>query len=528
MNVNSKLVYYSALSLMIVWMLVGVFPLICYESDSMHVIAGCNTIVNQGFITPPLYSYQYDMQPLITYVVASQRILFPLLTCEQWYCLDSAFAAILFLFGSLKLAQKISHAPRGLVLLAAFLIPETVAIGMYPNTTVFAAVFFVWGLLFIEKRKILAVVFLCIAPLFRVDVVIVYPVLLFIYLKLGIKLKDALKKSIIDAVIVLIVLIFGFYALGANPFNSLATYKTWNETGEYASKVLFSAFSFLTLINFILLPLGLYRMISYRKKINIIVVLVPIILLAYMFRSSATAAKHWAYLIPFVLVISVNGIETLIQKFHNNSMLKYISYCLLGLFLVVSVRIDMPMEAKKWMNTDYSSANMGPVWMIKENMGGHNLRFGIGAGHLIPTADEWMLSSGNLFYPFYICNYKVNRYRILESEKKYLSRKSNYNLYTFSWESAFSYTSLLQNEGYKMKKMNGAFVFEKGNARINEYSAPNCYDNEHNLRLALFKIKSANSFISTMHENEEMLMRKMANQGIVKRVAENLYSITLK
>lgn len=89
-----------------------------------------------------------------------------------------------------------------------------------------------------------------------------------------------------------------------------------------------------------------------------------------MFRSSATAAKHWAYLIPFVLVISVNGIETLIQKFHNNSMLKYISYCLLGLFLVVSVRIDMPMEAKKWMNTDYSSANMGPVWMIKENMGG--------------------------------------------------------------------------------------------------------------------------------------------------------------
>lgn len=38
MNVNSKLVYYSALSLMIVWMLVGVFPLICYESDSGAVV----------------------------------------------------------------------------------------------------------------------------------------------------------------------------------------------------------------------------------------------------------------------------------------------------------------------------------------------------------------------------------------------------------------------------------------------------------------------------------------------------------
>lgn len=192
----------------------------------------------------------------------------------------------------------------------------------------------------------MAVVFLCIAPLFRVDVVIVYPVLLFIYLKLGLKLKNAFKKSIIDAVIVLIVLILGFYALGANPFNSFATYNSWNETGEYASKVLFSAFSFLTLINIIFLPLGLYRMIRCRDKLNIIIVLVPILLLAYMFRSSATAAKHWAYLIPFVLVISVNGIESLMQKFHNNSMLKYISCFLLGLFLVVSVRIDMPMEAK--------------------------------------------------------------------------------------------------------------------------------------------------------------------------------------
>ena len=38
----------------------------------------------------------------------------------------------------------------------------------------------------------------------------------------------------------------------------------------------------------------------------------------------------------------------------------------------------------------------------REYGGGHNLRFGIGAGQLIPTADEWMLSSGNLFYPFFL------------------------------------------------------------------------------------------------------------------------------
>lgn len=31
----------------------------------------------------------------------------------------------------------------------------------------------------------------------------------------------------------------------------------------------------------------------------------------------------------------------------------------------------------------------------------------MGAGQLIPTLDEYMLLSGNLFYPFYIHEYKT-------------------------------------------------------------------------------------------------------------------------
>lgn len=34
----------------LVWALWGVFPLSCYETDSMHIIAGCNNYISGGVI----------------------------------------------------------------------------------------------------------------------------------------------------------------------------------------------------------------------------------------------------------------------------------------------------------------------------------------------------------------------------------------------------------------------------------------------------------------------------------------------
>ena len=35
-------------TLFLVWAAVGVFPLSCYETDSMHIIAGCNNYLCGG------------------------------------------------------------------------------------------------------------------------------------------------------------------------------------------------------------------------------------------------------------------------------------------------------------------------------------------------------------------------------------------------------------------------------------------------------------------------------------------------
>lgn len=37
-------------ALFFAWAIVGVFPLVCYETDSMHIIAGCNNILSGGVI----------------------------------------------------------------------------------------------------------------------------------------------------------------------------------------------------------------------------------------------------------------------------------------------------------------------------------------------------------------------------------------------------------------------------------------------------------------------------------------------
>lgn len=87
--------YPILLILFLCWMCVGIFPLNCYESDSLNTIAGCEILRNQGFSIPPAYSYEYDMQPLIYYLIAGACRLLPFMTCEEMFCLLTGVVAML-------------------------------------------------------------------------------------------------------------------------------------------------------------------------------------------------------------------------------------------------------------------------------------------------------------------------------------------------------------------------------------------------------------------------------------------------
>ncbi|WP_278411599.1 hypothetical protein [Barnesiella intestinihominis] len=147
----------------------------------MHVIAGCNIMYNQGLTFPPVYSYLYEMQPLVTYTVVGFKYIFPFLTCEQIYCLLSAICGALFIVESVNFVYRITSFRKIFILLSLFLIPESFAISMYPNSAIFAAVFFVCALnRLLDGKFYVAMVLMVIAPLYRIDILIVYPVVFFI------------------------------------------------------------------------------------------------------------------------------------------------------------------------------------------------------------------------------------------------------------------------------------------------------------------------------------------------------------
>ena len=66
-----KNTYPVLLTLFILWMCVGIFPLQCYETDGQEIILGCDIMYREGWSLPPVYSYAYRMQPLTTILVVA-------------------------------------------------------------------------------------------------------------------------------------------------------------------------------------------------------------------------------------------------------------------------------------------------------------------------------------------------------------------------------------------------------------------------------------------------------------------------
>ena len=371
--------YPIVLVLFFIWICIGIFPLTCYESDSMHVIAGCNIMYNQGLTFPPVYSYLYEMQPLVTYTVVGFKYIFPFLTCEQIYCLLSAICGALFIVESVNFVYRITSFRKIFILLSLFLIPESFAISMYPNSAIFAAVFFVCALnRLLDGKFYVAMVLMVIAPLYRIDILIVYPVVFFIFLFQRKSVKESITRSVFLAVLILLFVTIGYWGLRANPLTALTGYNGMNETHSFASQVKFAVFTFYTILNFVFVPMGLVVLFR-EKKFGIIGIA----------------------LIPFVSLISVYAMRWIYERVKGKPVLKYGIVSIVVLFLCLGIRIDFP--DSPWRNVPDSDAKLGPyVQLCRENYTKYHVTIGVGVGQLIPTLDEYMLLSGNLFYPFYI------------------------------------------------------------------------------------------------------------------------------
>ncbi|MBR4730027.1 MAG: DUF2029 domain-containing protein, partial [Prevotella sp.] len=443
--------YSVLLTLFVLWMCIGIFPLRCYEFDGQEITLGCDVMYREGWSLPPAYSYEYRMQPLMTVLLVALKHVLPFFTCEQVYCFLSAVFSLVFLLGCISFAHHITRASKTWILIAAMLLPEMYAIAMYANTAIPAAACFIWAMILLSKeRYLLTGVLLCVAILFRIDVVTIYPAILPLLIFDGKSWKRAIGISAAYGVTVIAVCLFFFWLMNAEALNTFGAYQKWS--GIITASERFAAIlGFYSLAYVVLLPLGVGVMVVRKYWKELFLVLLPILVTHYIFASFGNASKHFLYMAPFVIIAGVRALTWLKEVLRNRPVMKWAVIAGIVLFMVVSVRkgnLNMP-----WIYEN-PLVKAGVVVPFYETERGDTFySVGLGAGYELATGDENMLLTGHLFYSWYIHLYKQMTGEWRKQQKAFIDTVPTSNILTLEYGSSAPISFEYMMEDYHFKQL---------------------------------------------------------------------------
>lgn len=531
--------YLILLSLFLIWMGFGIFPLQCYETDGQEIILGCDVMYREGWSLPPVYSYEYRMQPLTTLMVVALKHLLPFFTCEQIYCFTTVVFSLVFLFGCITFVQHITKASKTLILIAAMLLPEMYAIAMYPNTAIPAVACFIWALIFLSRERYwLTGLLLCVAVLFRLDVVIVFPAIFPLLLFEGKPFKQTFNLSALYGVTVVVVCLFFFWLMGADALKTFDAYEEWNGIITKGERIV-AIVGFYSLAYFILLPIGLGVIIFKKYWKELFLVLLPIVLLHIVFSSFGNASKHFLYNAPFVIIAGVRALSWLIDIVRPRPALKWIAIIGVMLYMTVSVRkcnLTLP-----WLNENPLS-KVGMVTTLYETERGETgYSAGIGAGFQLVTNDENMLLTGHLFYPWYIHTIKQITGDWHQQQMIALDTAPTSNILTLEYGASAPIASEYLTEGYR-------FHQQENMPSTYRYTLSNEQRQLHFWRIvwkkAITDKQEVVEYIDSVagyfpegdaylvparnHYNSSYFMDELVPEGILEKKADKLYKIVRK
>lgn len=443
--------YSVLLTLFVLWMCIGIFPLRCYEFDGQEITLGCDVMYREGWSLPPVYSYEYRMQPLMTVLLVALKHVLPFFTCEQIYCFLSAVFSLVFLLGCISFARHITQASKTWILIAAMLLPEMYAIAMYANTAIPAAACFVWAMVLLSKERYwLTGLLLCLAVLFRIDVVTIYPAILPLMIFDGKSWKRAIGISAVYGVTVIVVCLFFFWLMNAEALNTFGAYQKWS--GIITASERFAAIlGFYSLAYVVLLPLGVGVMVVRKYWKELFLVLFPILLTHYIFASFGNASKHFLYIAPFVIIAGVRALMWLVEVLRHRPVLKWAAIAGIVLFMVVSVRkgnLKMP-----WIYENPLTKAGVVVPFYETERGDTFYSVGLGAGYELATGDENMLLTGHLFYSWYIHLYKQMTGEWREEQKAFIDTVPTSNILTLEYGSSAPISFEYMAENYHFKQL---------------------------------------------------------------------------
>lgn len=402
----------------VLWMLPGVFPLYSYEGDALSISWGCEEALRTGTPMWDLESYGYWMQPLVYYLIFFTAKVLPWVSCEAIYMVLTAIFAFVMIGLILAFAHKLSGINPVMLLIALYLFPEAAALAFYPNSAVFVLVFFVGGLLLtLYKRVWAACVLFCVAPLFRLDILYMYPliVLLNVYV-FGLN-KKSILLSLADALLVAAVTFVGYYLLHADIILTLEQFNRWSDIINLFTN-LKAILGFYTLLNFILLPAGLYLLFRSGNKWFFWMIVLALVIVHFINRDFGNATKHYCYLLPFVVIATGTVINSLWAVRNKLRWLFISATAAIVLFNIVSVSFVFT----SGFTPGYDSMKkfIPSLDLLDVHLFGRNVSVGIGGGTDFATGDEFMLLTGNFFYPQFIHNIKVEDSRRAEEAEAFV------------------------------------------------------------------------------------------------------------
>lgn len=443
-----KWLYPVLFLLFVAWTAVGAFPLVNYEGDSNAVLGNLTTLLAGGEFSPESY-YAYDDQPLTYWLIAAVDRITPL-GPEESYCLICWLAMVWLAWLTVSIVHCLTGLSRCVILLAWWLMPESYACGMYANSAVAATAVAMAGIWLLTRRRyVLGATVLCIAPLLRMDIMCIYPVVFPLFCFLGMNWRRSLGVAALMAVAVAAVATVGLWLMGGNILNNFGTYTFWNGLIEPVDRVK-AIIGCYSIPGMLIIVAGLVMLFRRKEWLLAAVLLLPVVTEHLVYIKMGCAGKHFLYALPFAAAMASYAVAGIAEGVRRRRPAQMAIAVVVFLFETCYVVVPV------WKTNLYEELlpqdekRVPRLRLFSFRIAGYEAQAGIGGGLWFGTADEIMLMSGNAVYPFAIHNLKA-QFKDQEDEMlRFLEGKTDYVAVTVIYESYNRFIIALYNRGWRI------------------------------------------------------------------------------
>jgi len=493
---KGTLLLYTGLGLILIYHLVGIFPITRFETDSMAIANACEEMIQSGHFEENVLGHSYHMQSGTYFLIIEFAKLTGLSAFVSYSILTVLFAFLYWLFLVLLL-QKITNSKYILIILVLFLFQEIFVLSYYANSAVIASTFWILAfyILWIKNdivTLIVSALLLSLAVWCRVDVAFTFPSILTLFYMKDRNLKSAILKSVSMALIVVPCTLFLMYLMNAKVSGFLGytqyhgqLFATALSIGIFDLFVVKAHAAYFSMLLLFLILLSIIFLL--RKKIYLpILFLISGILFYYLLGiNNAIAPKHLSYYTLFWCIVILFGIKYYkeIKPLTKKMLLSF------GIFLfiiqyIIGVKVDIKSVPYQFEN--YSILNPYPnilsLGVIQLNMTPiKKVEFVLGAGTKISTPDELSASSGIIFSPLMWYKQKKLLYDSFNSLSYLLDTTKADTIYLNVTDgSQYTINNLLSN-GFVWKEKKIDFSSEVQNLTFIKSGAPVVKLNRYNV-----------------------------------------------